>query len=37
MKAKPQSRRLAMGDLDFDAIFSIQLTVGELLHNVPTG
>ena len=26
-----------MGDLDFDAILSTQLTVGVLLHRVPSG
>ena len=26
-----------MGDLDFDAILSTQLTVGVLLHSVPSG
>jgi len=37
MKARPRSRRPAVGDLDFDAILSIQLTVGVLSHNVPNG
>jgi hypothetical protein len=35
--AKPWRRRPAVGPLAFDAIFSIQLTIGVLLHSVPSG
>ena len=37
MKARPRSRRPAVGDFDFEAILSIQLTVGVLSHSVPRG
>ena len=36
MNARPRSRRPAVGDLDFDAMRSIQLTVGVLSHRVPS-
>jgi hypothetical protein len=37
MKARPRRRHLAVGDLDFDAILSTQLTLGVLSHRVPSG
>jgi hypothetical protein len=37
MKAKPCRRRPAVGEVDLEAIFSIQLMVGVLLNNVPMG
>ncbi len=37
MKARLRKRRLAVADLAFEAILSIQLTVGVLLHGVPSG
>ena len=33
---RPRSRQPAVGDLDFDAMQSIQLMVGELSHRVPS-
>jgi hypothetical protein len=37
MKASPQSSRPAVGVLDLDAIFLIQLTVGVLSQSIPKG
>jgi len=37
MKASPRRSLPAVGVLDFDAIFSIQLTVGVLSQSVPSG
>ncbi len=37
MKARPRRRRPAVGDLDFDAMLSTQLTVGVLSQRVPSG
>ncbi len=37
MTARPCSRRPAVGDFDFKAILSTQLTVGVLSHSIPRG
>jgi hypothetical protein len=37
MKTRPRRRQPAVGDLDFEAILSTQLTIGVLLHSVLSG